>query len=103
MNEKEIKSVFDRVFNGLPNPMFPHPYKYFEHKGYLCECATSATKCECALYVSKNLHKTPLAIFGMAFADCGNALTVLTADGERTPFGGPFRTEQEFEALLAEI
>lgn len=100
MSTNEIKSVFDRTFNGMPNPVFCHPYKYFEHKGYLCELASSASGAEMAREVGRDLNKTPLAMFGMMFSDCGNMLTVLTANGERTSFGGQFRTENELNELL---
>lgn len=100
MDTKEIKAVFDRTFNGMPNPIFCHPLKYFEHNGYLCEVANSASSSEVARGVSKNLHKTPLAMFGMMFGSCGAWLTVLTMDGERTSLGGQFRTENELNELL---
>ena len=100
MKAQEIKSVFDRTFNGMPNPVFCYPYKYFEHKGYLCELASSQSNAEAAREVERNLDKTPLAVFGMMFADCGNMLTVLTANGERTSLGGHFRTENELNELL---
>ena len=100
METQQIKSVFDRTFNGMPNPVFCHPYKYFEHKGYLCELATSASGAEMAREAERGLNKTPLAMFGMMFADCGNMLTVLTANGEQTSFGGHFRTQDELNELL---
>ncbi len=103
METQQIKSVFDRTFNGMPNPVFCHPYKYFEHKGYLCELASSASGAEMAREVERDLNKTPLAMFGMMFADCGNMLTVLTANGEQTSFGGQFRTENELNELLNKI
>lgn len=100
MSTNEIKSVFDRTFNGMPNPVFCHPYKYFEHKGYLCELASSASGAEMAREVGRDLNKTPLAMFGMMFADCGSMLTVLTANGERTSLGGQFDTQEELDELL---
>ena len=103
MKAGEIKAVFDRTFNGMPNPIFCHPVEYFEHHGYLCEVAVSATGSEMAKKTEKELNKTPLAIFNMMLvADCG-LLTVLTADGQRTMYGGPFRTEEEREELLSEF
>ena len=103
MNTKEIKAVFDRTFNGMPNPIFCNPYSYFEHNGYLCELASSESGLKMAKRVKSELYKTPLAIFDMALADCGNWLTVLTMDGERTQFGGHFDTEEEFNELMEEI
>lgn len=100
MRTKEIKSVFDRTFNGMPNPVFCHPYKYFEHKGYLCELASSESGAEMARKVARDLNKTSLAMFGMMFAGCGNMLTVLTINGERTSFGGLFDSEEELNDLL---
>ena len=103
MKEEEIKAVFDRTFNGMPNPIFCHPVRYFEHNGYLCEVANSASSVEVAREVSMNLHKTPLAMFGMMFADCGKWLTVLTKDGERTMLGGHFETDEELKQILEGI
>ena len=103
MNTKEIKAVFDRTFNGMPNPIFKYPVSYFEHNGYLCEVANSASSEEMAREVRKDLHKTPLAIFEMAMGDCGAWLTVLTMDGKRTLFGGHFDTEEELNALKEAI
>lgn len=103
METKEIKAVFDRTFNGMPNPIFCHPVRYFEHNGYLCEVANSASSCEMAKAVERDLHKTPLAIFNMMFGDCGAWLTVLTMDGERTNLGGHFDSEDELNELLEEI
>ena len=103
MEPNEIKAVFDRKYNGLPNPVFCHPVKYFEHNGYLCEIANSASSAEMAEEVRQNLHKTPLAMFGMMFGDCGAWLTVLTKNGEETSFGGHFDTEEELEELKAQI
>lgn len=98
--EKEIKAVFDRTFNGLPNPIFCHPYSYFEHNGYLCEVANSASNAEMAIKTQRNLHKTPLAILNMMFGDCGAWLTVLTKEGEKTSLGGHFDTPEELDELL---
>lgn len=103
METKEIKAVFDRTFNGMPNPIFCHPLRYFEHNGYLCEVANSASSCEMAKAVERDLHKTPLAIFNMMFGDCGAWLTVLTMDGERTNLGGHFDTEEELNQLLEKL
>ena len=103
MNENEIKAVFDRTFNGMPNPIFQHPMCYFEHNGYLCEIAGSKSSAEMAREVRQDLQKTPLAIFEMAMGDCGKWLTVLTKDGKRTQFGGHFETEEELEELKEEI
>ncbi len=103
METKEIKAVFDRTFNGMPNPIFCHPLRHFEHNGYLCEVANSASSCEMALAVQHDLHKTPLAMFNMMFGDCGAWLTVLTMDGERTRFGGHFDSEEELNELLEEV
>ena len=103
MSAKEIKAVFDRTFNGMPNPIFCHPYSYFEHNGYLCEVANSASSAEMAMAVQRNLYKTPLAIFNMMFGDCGAWLTVLTKEGERTDFGGHFDCEEELNELLNEL
>lgn len=103
MNAKEIKAVFDRTFNGMPNPIFCHPYSYFEHNGYLCEVANSASDAEAAMMVQKSLSRTPLAIFNMMFGDCGAWLTVLTMDGERTDLGGHFDSEEELNKLLNEF
>ena len=103
MEAKEIKAVFDRTFNGLPNPIFCHPVRYFEHNGYLCEVANSASSSEVARQVSKNLHKTPLAMFEMMFGDCGAWLTVLTMDGEKTSLGGHFDTDEELNQLLEKL
>lgn len=103
METKEIKAVFDRTFNGMPNPIFCHPLRYFEHNGYLCEVSNSASSCEMAKAVERDLHKTPLAIFNMMFGDCGAWLTVLTMDGERTNLGGHFDTEEELNQLLEKL
>lgn len=103
MTPKEIKAVFDRTFNGMPNPIFSSPYRYFEHNGYLCECASSPSGAQMARVVERDLNKTPLAMFGMMFADCGNMLTVLTKDGEKTSFGGHFDSEEELTKLLEAI
>ena len=103
METKEIKAVFDRTFNWMPNPIFCHPYCYFEHNGYLCEIANSETGAEMARATQRDLHKTPLAIFHMMFGDCGAWLTVLTMNGERTRFGGHVENEKELNELLEEI
>ena len=103
MDPKEIKAVFDRTFNGMPNPVFCYPYEYFEHNGYLCETANSASNSEMRRVVERQLYHTPLAIFNMMFGNCGAWLTVLTKDGERTRFGGHFDTEDELKQLLEEI
>ncbi len=100
MKAKEIKAVFDRTFNGMPNPIFCHPYSYFEHNGYLCEVANSSSNAEVASETLRELYKTPFAIFNMMFGDCGAWLTVLTKEGERTSFGGHFDTPEELEELL---
>ena len=103
MNSKEIKAVFDRTFNGMPNPIFCHPYSYFERNGYLCEIANSASSFEMAKAVERDLYKTPLAIFNMMFGNCGAYLTALTMDGQRTSFGGHFDSENELNELLEEL
>lgn len=106
MKTKEIKAVFDRTFNGLANPVFCHPYKYFEHNGYLCEIANSASKAEIAREIERDfLRRTmnPLCVFKMMFGDCGAWLTVLTIDGLATGFGGHFDSEDELNELLEEI
>ena len=103
METREIKAVFDRTFNGMPNPIFCHPYGYFEHNGYLCEVANSASSAETAKVVERDLNKTPLAIFNMMFGDCGAWLTVLTKEGERTGLGGHFNNEEELTELLNEL
>lgn len=103
METKDIKAVFDRVFNGLPNPIFCRPQSYFEHHGYLCEVANSEFSEIIAKEVERNLYRTPLAIFNMMFGDCGAWLTVLTKDGERTDFGGHFDTSEELENLLKQF
>ena len=84
----------------MPNPVFCHPFKYFEHNGYLCELASSSSSAEMARATERDLHKTPLAIFNVMFADCGCFLTVLTKDGETTGFNGPFSSEEELNELL---
>lgn len=103
MDSKEIKAVFDRTFNGLPNPMFCHPISYFEHNGYLCELASSASLAEMAYAVQRDLHKTPLAIFNMMFANQGLYLTVLTKDGERTKFDTHINSEEELQKYKESI
>jgi len=103
MEVTEIKAVFDRTFNGMPNPIFRYPVMYFEHNGYLCELAKSATSHEMAEETRRDLHKSPLAMFGMMFGDCGAWLTVLTKDGERTRFGGHVESDEDLEALKEEI
>lgn len=106
MESKAIKAVFDRTFNGLPNPIFCHPVRYFEHHGYLCEVANSASNAEMAIEIERDfLRRTmsPLCVFKMMFGDCGAWLTVLTMDGQRTSFGGHFENENELNELLEEI
>ena len=103
MKQEEIKAVFDRTFNGIPNPIFCKPLRYFEHNGYLCEVANSASNVEMALETGRQLSHTPLAIFNMMFGDCGAWLTVLTMDGQRTSLGGHFDSEDELNELLEEI
>lgn len=39
MTEKEIEECFNQVFNGMKNPMYYIPVKYFEYKNYLIEVA----------------------------------------------------------------
>ena len=103
MDSKEIKAVFDRTFNGMSNPIFCHPYSYFERNGYLCEIANAASSAEMAYAVQRDLHKTPLAICNMMLGNCGAWLTVLTMDGQRTSFGGHFDSENELNELLEEL
>ena len=103
MTHKEIKAVFDRVFNGMVNPMFCHPEAYFEHNGYLCEVSRSLTTIEAAGITEKNIRKNPLAPFTMMFVSDGGWLTVLTKDGERTHFGGYFKTDEELDELKSAI
>ena len=67
MKTKEIKAVFDRTFNGLPNPVFCHRIGYFEHKGFLCEIATSPSGENMAQQVKEKLYKNPLAIFDVNY------------------------------------
>ena len=100
MTTEEIKKVFQNTFNGLPNPVFCNPYKYFEHNGFLCELAASDSASKLDL---QRVKKTPLAIFDALLVDCGNWLTVLTTNGERTTFGGHFDTEQELNELLTQF
>ena len=101
MNPKQIKAVFDNTFNGMANPVFCYPYKYFEHKGYLCELASSISGAQMAREVECDLNKTPLAIFKMMFADQDNYLTVLTKEGEPTSFSGQFKSDKELSQLLS--
>lgn len=103
MTSNEIKAVFDRTFNGMANPIFCHPYKYFEHAGHLCDLAASPSGYSMAGGVRRRLNKTPLAIFDMMSCDCGNMLTVLTMDGEKTDFGGHFDNDEELDWLLSAI
>jgi len=88
MQEEEIKAVFDRVFNGMPNPIFCHPVSYFECNGYLCEVAASASYCEIVRDIERELYRSPLDIFRLLFGHCGAYVTVITKDGEKTDLSG---------------
>lgn len=41
MNSTEIKTIFHKVFNDLPNPVFRYPQMYFEKDGKLYELASA--------------------------------------------------------------
>ena len=105
MDSKEIKAVFDRTFNGMPNPIFCHPISYFEYNGYLCELASSASSLEMARTIDKDWGKQrmPLSIFKMMFAEQGLYLTVLTKNGELTEFNTHINSKEELEKYKASI
>lgn len=99
MKAKEIKAVFDRVFNGKPNPIFCYPVSYFEHNGYLCEVA-AANKVSSLEW---RKVKSPLDIFDALLVDDGYWVTVLTADGESTSLGGHIDSMEDLEQLKENI
>lgn len=96
MTPKEIRKVFDETFNGLPNPIFSKPVEYFEHKGYLCELASSV----CRTPTWHRLYKTPLAVFDQIFSPAGLWVTVLTKDGERTELSGHIDCKEDLNKFL---
>ena len=99
MDAKEIKAVFDRVFNGKPNPIFCYPVLYFEHNGYLCEVAEARKPSS----LKWSDVKSPLDIFEGLLVDDGAWVTVLTKDGQRTMLGGHIETIAELEQFKQRI
>ena len=99
MGTAEIKAVFDRRFNGMPNPIFCYPVSYFEHNGYLCEVA-AANKVGS---LDWRKVKSPLDIFDGLLVDDGYWVTVLTKDGESTALSGHIDSIEELEQLKSKI
>lgn len=86
MIEKEIKEIFDRVFNGNKNPVFTDAQDYFEKDNYLFEIAAPRH------YIDSKLAKTPynyidpIMLFDILFTDAcikGYWVTVLEKVGDK--------------------
>ena len=83
---KRVKYIFNKFYNGLPNPAFPHILGYFKHKNYLCEIARQKSILECKW--SNNPYKliSPLGIFEGLLAGDAYVLTVLKRENKSINF-----------------
>ena len=78
MNAKEIKAVFDRVFNNMPNPVFSRPIKYFSRGKFLFEIAVTPSMSEMLWENSTHKRVSALHILEcLFFYDEGCWVTVL--------------------------
>lgn len=101
MTPKEIKAVFDRTFNGMPNPIFCYPMKYFEHNGCLCELA-SANKTS-SLDFRKVKDAMDIFRYGL-MVDDGFYVTVLSKEGDvLRDKCGHINSESELTTFLAAL
>lgn len=77
MDTKEIKAVFDKVFDNMPNPIFSRPIQYFSRGKFLYEVAVTPSMWE----MYNNSHRpwmSPLHILEGLFVDSeGCWVTVL--------------------------
>jgi len=84
MKSKNIKKIFDRVFNNMPNPIFCCPLGYFQHKNFLCEVAATMGK-HCLKWNNSDFqNKNPLLILEALFVDSGYWITVLERKNRNT-------------------
>jgi len=78
MKSNRIRSIFNRVYNNSPNPIFCYPLFYFQHGEFICEVATSISnfrnaKWDCRDFTNSN----PLLILEGLFFNQGYWITVL--------------------------
>lgn len=103
MEPHEIKEIFDKKFNGLPNPIFCYPLKYFEYNGYLCEVA-AANKLSRLDF--NRVKKNPWNVFDALFVDDGLWITVLKKQGEDilcTELSDHINNQSELDSFLTRL
>lgn len=77
MKTKRIKSIFNAMFNGLPNPMFPTVLGYFQHGDSLVELAVAERE-KAGLYAPWSLARAVGIEMGIGTLCC----TVLRQIGQ---------------------
>ena len=77
MKQGRIKSVFNGVFNNMPNPIFCHVIRYFQVGNFLCELARSITMRECRWGNYEHKLMSPLLILEGLFVTNEHYITVL--------------------------
>jgi hypothetical protein len=78
MKSNRIRSIFKRVYNNLPNPIFCYPLFYFQHGEFICEVATSINNFENTKWSYQYFkNSSPLLILEGLFFNQGYWITVL--------------------------
>lgn len=78
MDAKEIKAVFDKIFNNMPNPIFSRPIQYFSRGKFLYEVAVTPSMFEMRWNNAPHQRLSPLYILEGLFVDSeGCWVTVL--------------------------
>lgn len=69
MTKEEIKAIFDKVFNGLKNPVFTDAQDYFEKDNYLFEVAAPRHYIDSKLAKTHYNYVEPIMLFDILFTD----------------------------------
>lgn len=80
METKEIKEIFEKTYNNMPNPVFCYPQFYFQYRNFICEVAAAKKPESVAHQIS--IYGNPLRIFDLLFCDDGYWITVLQQHGD---------------------
>lgn len=69
MEATEIKEIFDKVFNNMPNPMFCRPIQYLSRGNFLIEVAVTPSYYSIYDSLMRRNKVTPLNILQGLFVD----------------------------------
>lgn len=86
MTQEEIKTIFDKVFNGRSNPLFSVPITYFEKDNFVGEIAKASDYSSTKLAKTHYHYVDPIMLFDILFTDAcikGYWVTVLEKVGDK--------------------